>query len=327
MRKEEMVNSEGNVVQGNQTIYYFMSATRCLPNGDPANGNKPRVDNFTGKGIITDGRLKRYIRDYVMDVFGEDMLLPYDITEEKMKDRIKAISSSSNEEMNDEVYNLLTSQYDVRLFGATTNMTEREEGCDKPLNITGPVQFAEGVSLNEIGVIGHSITNHFSKASEGSSANMGKKYIVRHGLYAFDGSISCLGGQQTGLTYDDLDKLDKAMLHSYNYKNTSSKKDQEARLYIRVENKSTDKQLEYASKLAKLNSEKPGNEIEDINDYTLDIDNIIEVINEAKDYIEEITVYHHKDLELESDYFDNNDFVGYLKDSGYKVNELNKWSD
>lgn len=43
------------------------------PNGDPDNGNAPRVDLDTGHGIVTDVCLKRKIRNYVETVKeGED---------------------------------------------------------------------------------------------------------------------------------------------------------------------------------------------------------------------------------------------------------------
>ena len=35
------------------------------PNGDPDAGNMPRVDPETMQGIVTDGALKRKVRDYV----------------------------------------------------------------------------------------------------------------------------------------------------------------------------------------------------------------------------------------------------------------------
>ena len=35
------------------------------PNGDPDAGNMPRVDPETGYGLVTDGCLKRKIRNYV----------------------------------------------------------------------------------------------------------------------------------------------------------------------------------------------------------------------------------------------------------------------
>lgn len=35
------------------------------PNGDPDNGNMPRIDNDTQKGLVTDVAIKRKIRNYV----------------------------------------------------------------------------------------------------------------------------------------------------------------------------------------------------------------------------------------------------------------------
>ena len=54
--------------------YEFMllvEAENCNPNGDPDMGNLPRQDPDTGYGYITDAALKRRIRNYVMDAYGD----------------------------------------------------------------------------------------------------------------------------------------------------------------------------------------------------------------------------------------------------------------
>ena len=45
----------------------IISVKNANPNGDPLNGNRPRID-FDGKGEITDVCLKRKVRDRLMEL-------------------------------------------------------------------------------------------------------------------------------------------------------------------------------------------------------------------------------------------------------------------
>ncbi len=45
---------------------YLFDVQDGNPNGDPDAGNLPRVDPETYRGLVTDGALKRKIRDYVL---------------------------------------------------------------------------------------------------------------------------------------------------------------------------------------------------------------------------------------------------------------------
>ena len=45
---------------------YIYDCTDANPNGDPDAGNMPRIDTYTGQGLVTDVMLKRKIRNYVI---------------------------------------------------------------------------------------------------------------------------------------------------------------------------------------------------------------------------------------------------------------------
>lgn len=52
----------------NRTEMLFLyDIENANPNGDPNDENKPRLDEETGKNIVTDVRLKRTIRDYLLE--------------------------------------------------------------------------------------------------------------------------------------------------------------------------------------------------------------------------------------------------------------------
>jgi len=57
-----MANS---VIKTNSDFLFLYEAVKCNPNGDPDMENKPRIDYETKTNLVTDLRLKRYIREYL----------------------------------------------------------------------------------------------------------------------------------------------------------------------------------------------------------------------------------------------------------------------
>jgi CRISPR-associated protein Csh2 len=51
----------------NKEFLFIYEAANCNPNGDPDQENKPRMDWLTKTNLVSDARLKRYIRDYLID--------------------------------------------------------------------------------------------------------------------------------------------------------------------------------------------------------------------------------------------------------------------
>jgi CRISPR-associated protein Csd2 len=54
---------------------FLFDVTNGNPNGDPDNGNLPRVDAETNRGIVTDVCIKRKVRDYVHGVLRRDIFI------------------------------------------------------------------------------------------------------------------------------------------------------------------------------------------------------------------------------------------------------------
>jgi len=53
-----------STIKQNSDFLFIYDATKCNPNGDPDQENKPRMDYDTKTNLVTDVRLKRYLRDY-----------------------------------------------------------------------------------------------------------------------------------------------------------------------------------------------------------------------------------------------------------------------
>jgi CRISPR-associated protein Csh2 len=55
------------VISRNAEFLFLYDAQNCNPNGDPDQENKPRMDKPTKTNLVTDLRVKRYVRDYLIE--------------------------------------------------------------------------------------------------------------------------------------------------------------------------------------------------------------------------------------------------------------------
>jgi len=250
---------DGDNIKNNSEILFIYEASRCNPNGDPDDENKPRMDYSRNINLVSDLRLKRYIRDYLMDYKNETIFVtkiegePVTATNrlkkliemnkedimkvEDLKDLLKKNGDPDEKKLSNHLPWLLSKLIDVRFFGATMPL-KSEEGKGDSITFTGPIQFNWGQSLNKVtGPMDSSgITSHFSSESEKGAGAMGKDYRLDYSLIAFHGIISAKRAEYTHLTNNDIGLFDDAMKHAILLEATTrSKVGQIPFLYIRVE--------------------------------------------------------------------------------------------
>lgn len=63
------------VISNNSDFLFLYEATQCNPNGDPDQENKPRMDYDTDTNLVSDTRIKRYMRDYMKHVKNVDVFV------------------------------------------------------------------------------------------------------------------------------------------------------------------------------------------------------------------------------------------------------------
>ena len=201
-------------IEYNSEILFIYDAKMSNPNGDMDNENKPRMDYDTGTNLVSDVRLKRYLRDYFEKACGKEIFVT-----EKAKDAKDRGSQLKDSDMP------ITDLIDVRLFGAVFAQKGKNE------HLTGPVQFNWGYSLNPVEINESStITSSFS-----SGEGVGKDFRVKYSVIAFSGGINADTAVDTGLSDDDVAAFDQAMVKAVPYCRTRSKTGQTPRLYFRVE--------------------------------------------------------------------------------------------
>ena len=210
------------------------------PNGDPDAGNMPRIDPQSLQGLVTDGCLKRKIRNAIsvladgrsgcelyfqtQDASYENRVLnlqhqrAYDALglgsgdkkKAKLEDGAKDPKTMSDK-TNAARQWMCDNFYDIRAFGAvmTTGVN-----CGQ---VRGPVQITFARSLDAIVPLEFSITrksvtteDEAKKQAEkdGSiTGTMGRKNTVPYGLYRCQGFVNPYLAKATGFSKDDLELL------------------------------------------------------------------------------------------------------------------------
>jgi len=239
-------------IQNRYDFVYLFDVHNGNPNGDPDNGNMPRRETVSQKGLVTDVSLKRKVRNYVDIKHGGEP--PYAIYMQE-----KAVLNSQHEKayaalkLKPETKKLpkeaakayeLTRWmcnhfYDIRTFGAVMT-TEVNAG-----QVRGPVQFSFGESIDplvpqEITITRSSVTNTKDADKE---RTMGRKYIVPYGLYRSHGFISAnLAGDDTkgtGFSEDDLKLLWEALGSMFDQDRSAARGEMSARRLIAFKHDST----------------------------------------------------------------------------------------
>lgn len=286
----------------NSEILFLYDAKLCNPNGDADDENRPRMDYETGKNLVSDLRLKRYVRDYLeekgYEIFvskPEDKSVTatqrLEIFFEKETGNKKIdISSKENKDM------ILNNLIDIRLFGATLPIKGEEKGMSG--NFIGPVQFNWGYSLNKVQLVdSNGITSHFSSEATKGQGAMGKDYRVYYSLLAFHGIISAKRGTKTNLKKEDIALLDEALIKAIPLMATRSKVGQYPRLVLRVEY--IDDETFIGDFRDYINIEYNDKKfIRNISDYQLNIKKLIEVLEENGDRIAKIYLWDNNALKF-----------------------------
>ncbi|MFB6202825.1 MAG: type I CRISPR-associated protein Cas7, partial [Halorhabdus sp.] len=146
-------------IDNRSEIVFLYDAEDCNPNGNPLSANdKPRIDETTGEAVVTDVRLKRYVRDQLDDdEYGIYVRNPSKAPYEDVPDRdelFRRVTELGEDDLDDMTGSeaadaFLNTATDVRYFGATCSFSREFQeaiGDGFPGQFIGPVQFEHGRS-------------------------------------------------------------------------------------------------------------------------------------------------------------------------------------
>lgn len=257
------------LLQRNSDFLFVYEATQCNPNGDPDQENKPRMDYDTDTNLVTDTRVKRYVRDYLKmsghEIFvdGEEgnkvspasklqvvvaraLAEPATVTAlfaEKPELEASLRSIMATEGSSDKIFKKLQSKENRTLSLYLLAQLVKQQFVDIRLfgsafavegfnrAYTGPVQLNWGYSLNRVKLMESST---IASTMNDDNGTFGKDYRVHYSLLAFNGSVNRYAAQTSGLTEEDLALFREALWDSIPALPTRSKLNQYPKLYVEV---------------------------------------------------------------------------------------------
>lgn len=323
-------------------LLFIYDAQDCNPNGNPIGDNRPRRDPDTGKGIITDVRLKRYIRDQLLDD-GYDIYVKKIDGESRtrthlIKDILNRVGEAGEiEELESITEELLENATDIRYFGATLSFEASEEEEDEqfraslnralPNHFQGPVQFLPSKSLNEVEENEEydSLTSVISTGEENRQGgfDLADKRI-KYGIFPFYGLVDNNAAESTNLSQEDVKRLDTLCWRSLKNQTTSrSKLGQDPRLYVRVEYEEGNFHIGGLQGLVEL-SEASDDTLRSIDDVVIDATALVEALDGARDRISKIHIVGDDRLTMavDGETLAGDEFASHLASAGHDVHEI-----
>ncbi|RJP46230.1 MAG: type I-C CRISPR-associated protein Cas7/Csd2 [Anaerolineaceae bacterium] len=196
----------------------IVSVNNANPNGDPLNGNRPRV-NYEGLGELSDVSIKRKIRNRLMQ---EDEKIFVQSDDNKVDDypslRKRAEGEITSWTDREKAAILACEKWiDVRAFGqvfAYGSGAGTASGIS--IGIRGPVSIHPAFSVAPVldRISSTQITKSVSGEGDGSkrgSDTMGMKHRVDHGVYVFYGSMNPQLAEKTGFSDKDAEAIKEAI--------------------------------------------------------------------------------------------------------------------
>lgn len=191
----------------------LVSVNMANANGDPLNGNSPRID-FNGFGEMSDVCIKRKIRNRMQDLGRENEnsgIRVFVQSEERSDDGCDSLSARAKgvlgdiKNRDDYAKKACETWLDVRSFGQVFAFKDTK---GMSVGVRGPVSIHQSLSVSPVEIEDMQITKSVNGESKGKSENrasdtMGMKHFVRFGLYVLKGSINVQLAEKTGFSYED----------------------------------------------------------------------------------------------------------------------------
>lgn len=269
------------ILETKSEILFLYESIFSIPNGDPFTGEQ-RYDDETKKVLVSDVRIKRFIRDYLYER-GNEVYLIWDKEEDDGNtEKKKKVSGSANrmKQLKDKykdisgAVEILKNCIDVRLFGGIS--TEEKDSA----NITGPVQFALlNPSLNKVNLRMHQNTSVFPSSTEKRQGSIGTTTIVPYSVNQIHGWVNPYSAKYSGLTEDDVKLMFKALWESIDNANTRTKSNQNSLLLLQIIYNDPNKKIYGLDGMIKLDSDiKQDEEFRNIEDFNFNFQKLFDVV-------------------------------------------------
>lgn len=288
-------------------ILFLYETSYNIPNGDPFTGEQ-RYDEETKKILVSDVRIKRFVRTYLEDIEGEHIYVSDKTGADKKDSKGVLTYIAQNKEWNPrqktDIAEIMKGLIDVRLFGGISTLTNndtknikvnKKECTNGHVQFTGPVQFAAlNPSLNRVNLRMHQNTSHFTSNEENAQGAIATTTLVPYSVVQIHGWINPTVAKSTDLKKDDLQKMFKALWYGTSGEGSSfsrSKVGQDSLLLLIIDYKENFDKLYGIDRTIKLEPNKgmKDEQIRSMDDYALDFTKLKELAKNDK--IEKIRFY------------------------------------
>lgn len=262
-----------NILKNSSDFLFIYEAIQCNPNGDPDQENKPRMDYDTGTNLVTDTRLKRYIRDYIKSKNEEESIFVDMEGDSKVSvdSKLKAVvkrtiesqpelekAFSGNNEALQLYRNIIEKEKEPeKVWAAITDKKFKHKDVNYALlaylvkekfidiRMFGSAFAVGGFTKAYTGPIQINWGYSFNKVElidsssivtimNDDSSTFGKDYRVHYSLLGFNGTINSNMAKITGLTNNDVQVFRDSIWEAVPANPTRSKLNQYPKLYVEV---------------------------------------------------------------------------------------------
>lgn len=282
-------------------ILFLYETSYNIPNGDPFTGEQ-RYDEETKKILVSDVRIKRFVRTYLEDIEHEHIYVSdkTGVGKTDSKGVLTWIIENWNTNQKTDIAEIMKELIDVRLFGGISTLDKKvkvgEKECTNGhVQFTGPVQFAAlNPSLNRVNLRMHQNTSHFTSKEENAQGAIATTTLVPYSVVQIHGWINPIVAKNTDLKEDDLQKMFKALWYGTGGAGSSfsrSKVGQDSLLLLVIDYKQSFDKLYGVDRTIKLepNEGLKDEQIRSMDDYALDFTKLKELAKNDK--IDKIRFY------------------------------------
>lgn len=309
-------------LQNRSELLFLYDVKRCNPNGDPLDANRPRIDEESGRCLVTDVRLKRTIRDYLMNK-GYDGGTKGDIFIRDIDG--KPVTGATRSEAYESREDFCQKFIDVRLFGGVSapgdkggsggegeeidagdteekSKVKKGKGGSKKgkvFHYTGPVQFSMGYSLNRVHENFIKGTGAFATKEGAEQKTFREEYNITYGMIAFHGVVNENAARHVGTTENDISEMTEAIWNGTKDLLTRSKKGHMPRLLVKIDYQDGFFIGDLCERLRLIAGEgKKLDALEDVDDFTIDTKALNEALRKHNDKIISISVQADERLKM-----------------------------
>lgn len=260
-------------IKNSSDFLFIYEAIQCNPNGDPDQENKPRMDYDTKTNLVTDTRVKRFMRDYLTAKNDEEVVFVNMEGNNKVSvdSKLKAVVKRTIENEGElekafaenpealKVYkDVIAKEKDAEKVWKTITAKKfkhkdvnyellaylvKEKFID--IRMFGSAFAVGGFTKAYTGPIqlnwGYSFnkvelmdSNSIVTIMADDSSTFGKDYRVHYSLLGFNGTINAPAAKTTGLKEEDVEAFRDAIWESIPATPTRSKLNQYPKLYVEI---------------------------------------------------------------------------------------------